>query len=321
MNKIVIVDSDTLLYSAAAVSEARTIEVLHEPTGLTKEFKTRTEFKDLMKSKDKEITPDYKITDRQTPEPVEHCLHLVKSSAEQILSKYDFCDVAFVAGDVDNFRLDLPLPTRYKSNRVSMIRPIWLKEAHEYFRNKYGAKKAKGYEADDLVSILANDAIKNGDQAILLSKDKDSRQTIGAYLGDYSTPEEEMVYIRDFHPVTSEENGTKSYGVPWICIQLLVGDSTDCYKPTELTVFKYGEVSAYKDLKDCTTPQECLLKVVDKYKLWYPEPFEYTAWDGKVHEADWKKMLQLYFSCVKMKTSEDDDLNAEAFFSKYGVDL
>ena len=51
---LVAVDCDTLLYASTAACEERSIEVLHEPTGKTKEFKNRTEFKELMKSREKE---------------------------------------------------------------------------------------------------------------------------------------------------------------------------------------------------------------------------------------------------------------------------
>ena len=45
---LVAVDCDTLLYASTAACEERSIEVLHEPTGKTKEFKNRTEFKELI---------------------------------------------------------------------------------------------------------------------------------------------------------------------------------------------------------------------------------------------------------------------------------
>lgn len=322
MDRLILVDSDTLLFSSASVAETRSIEVLHEPTGSKKEFTNRTEFKELMKSKGKEITQDYKITDKQTPEPVENCLHLIKSSAESILERYPFDEVIFLAGDENNFRLQLPLPNaQYKANRKNMIRPYWLKEAHEYFRKKYNARKAISYETDDLLSILANDGIKQDREVIILVPDKDARQTIGAKIGNYGTPEHDLVHIKDFHEVSLENSKAKSYGVPWICLQVCLGDMTDGFKPTQLAGVKYGDVSVYKDFKDCKSPQESLLKVIEKYKSWYPIEFEYKDWRGNVHEADWKSMLSLFWKCAKMKTSEDDQLIAEEFFSKYGVDL
>ena len=322
MNTTVIVDADTLLFSAAAVSELRTIEVLHEPSGTVKEFKNKTEFKAIMKSKGKEITSDYVITDKQVPEPVENCLHLVKSQAQKIIDAWDFCEVIFCAGDSNNFRLDLPLPTRYKSNRSDMIRPVLLKETHKYFRHKFNAQKAVGCETDDLTAVLAYEAEQKGSRAVLLSLDKDARQFPGLHLGDYNSSADDLVYIKQMHEVVlNPKKEFKSYGLPWLAYQILKGDISDGYKPTELCGVKYGDVSAYNDLKDCKTEQEILLKVIEKYQCWYPDKFMYTDWSGKEHEADWKSMLRLYFACAKMKTSHTDKVLADEFFAKYGVDL
>ena len=322
MNTTLVVDADTLLFSAAAVSEVRTIEVLHEPSGLTKEFANKTEFKVLMKSRGKEITPDYIIKEKQTPEPVENCLHLVKSQAQKIIDAWDFCEVIFCAGDSNNFRLDLPLPTRYKSNRSDMIRPVWLKEAHKYFRHKFNAQKAVGCETDDLTAVLAYEADQKGNRAVLLSLDKDARQFPGLHLGDYNSSADDLVYIKQMHEVVlNPKKEFKSYGLPWLAYQILKGDISDGYRPTELCGIKYGDVSAYNDLKNCKTEQELLLKVIEKYQQWYPDKFMYTDWSGKEHEADWKSMLRLYFACAKMKTSHTDKVLADEFFDKYGVDL
>jgi len=321
MDRLVIVDADTLVFSAAAVSETRSIEVLHNPTGITKSFSTRTEFKKLMKEKNKEITEDYVVTDKQEAEPVENCLHLVKSAANKIIDRFQFDEVLFFAGDSNNFRRNLPLPTRYKGNRTDMIKPLLLKEAHSYFKNKFKAISAENHEADDEVIIQANKGVKAGKEVVILSMDKDSRQAVGAYLGDYSSSFEESVYISDMHDVVMEDKKVRSYGVPWICLQLLIGDSADCYKPTELCSAKFGDVGAYKELKDCKTPQEALEKVKQKYMQWYPEDFEYTDWKGNKHQADWKSILQLYFKCVKMKTFTNDLLCVDTFFDYYGVKL
>jgi 5'-3' exonuclease len=322
MQTTVIVDADTLLFSAASVSEQRSIEVLHEPTGVVKEFKNKTEFKSLMKSKNKEITTDYVITDKQVPEPLENCLHLVKSQAQKIIDTWDFCEVIFCAGDSNNFRLDLPLPTRYKSNRKDMIRPIWLKEAHKYFSHKFNSRKAEFAEADDLVMTLANDEVRKGNKAVILSHDKDTNQAIGCFIGDYTATPDSLQYVQSMHEaVLTPKKEFKSFGVPWITYQCLKGDISDGYRPTELCGIKYGDVSAYNDLKHCKTEQELLLKVIEKYQQWYPSKFVYTDWSGKEHEADWKSMLRLYFSCAKMKTSHDDKLLADEFFNQYGVEL
>lgn len=318
----IVVDADTLIFSIAAVTEKRSIDVTHGPTGIVKSFDTRTKFRDYMQEKGKVVTEDYTITDVQTPDPIRNCFRAIRQVTEKILRRYDFDDVVFVANDTNNFRMDLPLPTRYKSNRDNMLRPKNLKAAHAYFKKNFDSLSADGFEADDLVTILANDALKGEQRAdvIILSPDKDSRQSIGIKVGDYNS--DELVYVEEMHPVYLDKyNKVKSYGIPWICAQMLVGDTADCYKPTELSKAKYGDRSAYRDLKDLNTPKECIELVISKYREWYPVEFVYTAWDGTEHTADWKSMMQLYYSCVRMKRSKDDELLLDNFFKEYGVKI
>ena len=316
---LVVVDTDTPLFSAAAVAEQRSILVTHEPTGIQKKFNTRTAFKELMKSKNKPITEAYSIKDVQEAEPVENALHLVKSSMQKIIDSYPCSKVVFVAGDSDNFRLNLPLPTQYKSQRSDMLRPVHLKACHKSAKQRFGAISAEGYEADDLTAILAYDAIEVGNTVLLLSADKDAAQFTGLTISDHAGSY--YKYIREMHEVHLVKNKFKSYGVPWIAYQWVCGDLIDGYKPTELSSVRYGDASAYKDFKDLKTAQEVLLKVVELYKRFYPEKFEYTDWTDKQQEADWKSMLALYFKCAKMKEQYDDDLCAGKFMAKYGVDL
>ena len=74
-------------------------------------------------------------------------------------------------------------------------------------------------------------------------------------------------------------------------------------------------------MKDLTTEQELIHAVINQYKSWYPEPFEYTAWNGDIIQGDYKQQLQLYFRCCRMMQYENDDLDLGKFLEKYGVTL
>lgn len=315
----VVVDFDTPLFSAASVSEVRTIVVEHKPTGITKQFATRTQFKESMKARNKQITEDYLIKDLQEPEPIENCLHLVKKSAAKIQEQYPFAEVIFVAGDSNNFRLDLPLPSKYKGQRTDMLRPLLLKECHKYAKERLNTVSANGYEADDLTAILAYKAKEEGKNVLMVAVDKDSKQFVDMELTDYDGSFYQKIQV--MHDVELVKNNFKSYGIPWLAYQWLKGDASDNYKPTELSSVRYGDTSAYKDIKDCKTAQDVLLKVIERYNTFYPNKFSYKDWSGVEHEADWKSMLMLYFKCAKMKEHEQDDLCAGKFMAKYGVDL
>ena len=125
--KLVVVDADTLVFQSAAVSEERLVEVTHVPSSRKKIYKNRSEFKTEMKNKSFLISKeDFKFEDIQEEQPIEHCLHTIKLQTEAIIDRFKDSYVVFVAGDKNNFRLDLPLPKKYKSNRDSMLKPIHL---------------------------------------------------------------------------------------------------------------------------------------------------------------------------------------------------
>ena len=302
----VAVDADTLLYSAVAACESRSIDVLHRPTGIVKSFSNRTEFKSSMKEREKPITDDFIIQDVQTPEPVENALHLIKTRAERILDNFSDCEVVFCAGDTDNFRMQLPYPTRYKANRDGTLRPIHLKEAHKYFKKKYKSVQAKGWEVDDESALLAYEALAQGRDAILISMDGDSRQFDGLRLGNYSSDFDSCQTL-EFMPEMKWTDGYfDSYGLPWLAMQCAVGDQTDGLNPTYIAGKRYGEKGFYNDFHKLKTPEEIIQKLIEKYQLWYPTEFKYTAWNGDEIKADWKFMLELYWKGTTMKRKRDE---------------
>ena len=110
-------------------------------------------------------------------------------------------------------------------------------------------------------------------------------------------------------------------GFKFFCHQMLIGDPVDNYKPTKICGAKFGEKSSLKALEKAMTEQECLQIVIDHYKKWYPSVVEYTDWEGTLHKTDWKGLIDLYFKCVRMKSTKEDLLDFKEFASKYGVNL
>ena len=313
------VDCDTLVFSAAAVAETKSIEVTHKPTGVVKTFKNRTEFKDLMKSKGKVVTDRYVVVDVQEPHNVSHALKTIKSGVEQILDNYSDCEVVLCATAKDNFRDNIPYPRKYKWNRSSVLRPLLLKEAQSYIINKYKAIPAKGCEVDDLTAILAYDAVKQGRKAFLLSPDGDARQFDGLSLGDYQSKQQDCVDIQFWHDVEWNEQGFQSYGFPWMVMQHLVGDSSDGLKPTLLCGKKYGEKGCYNDLVKIKSPEDLVKFTIQKYKEWYPDNFDYQDWRGDNFKADWKFMLEIYWMGTTMMRNVGELPNYWRFLESKGV--
>jgi len=326
--KVTIIDADSIAYRCAAASEKRTILAKHNSTGRVKEFNTRTEFKAFLKdwvanNPTKPVSfEDYSIEDVQTPEPLEHCLYSVKANVERIKESTEADRLIILVGGKSTYRESLPLPSLYKGSRTDTLRPIHLKAAKEYLINVHKAEEINGIEADDETMLRAYEFRDMGFDVTISSIDKDNLQVEDFKVYNYADDE---LFTVEGHTVKQITKGkgkkVVGSGVGFLALQCLIGDSVDCYRPTELAGIKYGEMSALKDLKDCKEPKDFLEVVVNKYKEWYPEPVTYTAWDGKEYIKDYKEILQLYFCCAKMLRHSADTNNAEEFFAEYGVTL
>lgn len=319
---IALFDLDTPIYKAAAACEQRTIEVTHTPTGATRVFKNRTEFKELLKSKDKlQLIEQYKIEDQQEAEPLSHAIKLLKSQVEGTLDCIWPDHTVYMLSGPKNFRNDLPLPSPYKGTR-SPIRPLLLKELRQYAKKQFNALQSDMEECDDTQVWMGYEELAKGNKPVLIASDKDAKAYSGLFLFNPDKPQEGLneipalgeIFIDDKNKVRA--NGMMQYG-----LQMTIGDRIDSYAPTEICGVKFGEKSAYKLLKDCKTEQEILGVVQKQYKLWYSSEFTYTDCHGSIRESNWLGMMQLYHSCVRMKETKNDKLNVSEFFSKYGVEL
>lgn len=318
---VVLVDSDTLLFSSCMAVQNNTIEVTHTPTGITKNFKNRTEFKQLMKSKAKEITEDYVVKDQSEAEDVSHALRLVKNSVERIKDNFSDAEVIFCCGADWNFRDHLPYPNQYKGNRTSMLKPLHLPAAQQYMFDKHNAVRAFTHETDDEVGILAYEALAVGRKAYILSPDGDSRQFDGVSLGKYHDTPDTCFDIKFMHDVSWSDKGIQTWGFPWMIYQASCGDITDGLLPRFLCKARYGEKGCYNDIHKLTTPEQLVQYLVDKYKQWYPEPFVYTTWDGKKQQSDWKHMLELYWKGTTMKRNRYEEPCFWKFIADKGLQV
>jgi hypothetical protein len=319
---ILLYDGDSIAYRAAAVTEARTVKIVHKATGKEKEFKTRTEHKKALIAKGKEYNKDHwEFTDIQTAQPVANTLAILKNQVKKINETLFADEYLICLSGKSNFRDDLPLPSKYKGSRVDLMRPIVLKEAKHYLWKNHPSLLAKHREADDDLIIKGYEYLNKGYTVILISQDKDAYAYTGLTLYDYTQEHTVPHEVPEFGSLWDTGDKITGEGFIWFCFQWVNGDPSDDYKPCELAGVKYGRQSAYNLLKDCTTEKEALDAVVSQYKLWYPEPFTYTAWDGTEHTANYASMLSLYFKCARMMTTEDDNLDAMKFLADRGVVL
>lgn len=319
---IVIWDGDTLSYRACAATEKRTVEVTHVPTGKTKIFKNRTECKDRLKELGKEFdTEVYKFKDIQTPEPVSHATHIMKTQIEKTNDLLFADEYLICLSGKSNFRDNLPLPSKYKGNREDTLRPLNLKEGKMYLYKNHPSLLALHREADDDLIIKGYEYQAKGYNVILCSQDKDSRAYSGLTLYDFTQESPVLETMPDFGYL--EDTGKKIYGAGflWFAFQWLNGDPTDNYKPAELSRKKFGEKSAYVLLKDAKDEKEAIEVVINQYANWYGNGVKYVDCFGVEHFVKHKELLQLYYRCARMMAHEDDDLCLDKLLNKYGVQL
>lgn len=323
---VLIVDLDVVVYRLAAAVETRAVKCTYLPTGTNKEFANKTEMKAFLKSKNIDFEADqakYVVENIQYAGDFSQCKKMIDSMLAD-MRDFVWADKTYyhLGASGNTMRQLLPLPTRYKSNREEMIRPVNLEKAKNYVRRAYNAFERQGLEADDTISIQAYEELAKGNYPIIATIDKDAYQSVGIQILDwlkkpwklYSVPSLGRLYVDD-------NNAVKGDGNKFLAFQTLAGDPTDVYKPYELSKIKYGPKKAYDLLKDLKTEREVWQAVVTEYKRLYPTEFEYKDWQGNIVQADWFEMLDLYFKCAYMLRSKDDEASFIQYVAQYDVEV
>lgn len=318
MKTIVAIDGDLLAFRCSAACERRYIVVTHKSSGNIKEFPTKTEFWGHWKKKDggwlaeqnkkrkEPFTPDdFTIEEKREGEDIANALHAIKQQIKSIVKLAEADDYEiYLSGDT-NFRDRLPLPTKYKSNRDDLARPVHLEQCRQYLKDQHKAIVADDVEADDMLvwrAMLAKNS--KTEKIIVASLDKDNRQAFSTYLLDWTKENPKVELLPEFGRLWLNDKGeVKFEGRLGMYYQMIFGDPVDFYKPCELAGEKFGEKSAYAILKDCEDDYDALQAVHDTYKKWYPDPVVYTAWDGTEQTKSYLDLWQLYCDCVVMKRS------------------
>lgn len=315
---LVCIDGDILSYRAAAANEKRFVTAVHKDTAETFEFDTATKFKEWAgDTKDQyDLTPGQKAAD------LKNAFHILNHMIKNITTACGVERYHIVVSGDDNFRLDLPLPTRYKDSRKDSMRPLQLKDCKQYLINQHNAEISEGVEADD---VLVAYACAGNIQA---SIDKDANHgPFWLYNWDTMTEPEyisgfgELRVIEKVSPSGTKTKDVKGYGRIWLYFQMVFGDPVDAYKPCELAKAKFGDIGAYNLLKDCKTDKEALEALVKQYRAWYPAPITYKAWNGDVQkDKSWLDIWQLYADCAFMKRWDGDRFDVKEVLTKLGVE-
>lgn len=323
-----VLDADFIKYAAAAVGEKRTIKVVNNITGDEAIYKTRTDFwghwlkksgGDLAvinKGRDVPYKPeDFTITDIQTPDPVEHSLHLAKVMFEKTLRLTSADSYMAYLGRGDSFRVDLSTIIKYKGQREDMLRPLHLDAVGQYMHKQFGAEYIRGKEADDQCVI---DCVEHP-ASILVGIDKDY-YGCPVQVANPDHPEWGLVDCRGLGSLYVDDKGTvRGRGRMFLYHQVLYGDKSDNYCANSACDTKWGEKSSYDMLKDCKTDREAWAQVVKGYKKLYPEPKVITGWRGDEIEIDWLYVLRENFNMARMLRWDGDTVDARDVLDKMGL--
>lgn len=324
---VAVLDLDGFKYSCASVGEKRTIAVSHKPSGRVKEFSNRTEFwghhlkkeggwlGEVNKSRDSPFSVDeFEIEDIQTPEPIENALHTAKQQVDGVLQRLGTKKYKGFIGKGDSFRLGASTLLEYKGNRKGMLRPLHLDEVTDYLTKKYKAEVVTSIEADDRVVMESH----GKDNHVIVGVDKDYYGTSANFF-NYQRPEEGVIDCTGFGRLYRDGKKIRGIGRLHLYWQMCSQDEADNYKASCFSDVKWGEVSAYNALKDCTNDKESWTVMRDIFQLLYPEPKVVKGWRGDDILIDWKYVLSEMFVMARMLRWEGDNLKAGDILSKYDL--
>ncbi len=353
-------DYDPLLYGAASIGEQRSVKVVHRTSGRELEFKTRTDFYGHWKKKaggylakinEGRKTPwlpeDFDYFDVQEPEPIEFC---VKSLKNMILAATEYVGTKVYygySGKGKVFREDVSTVVKYKGNRDKALRPIHLDGLKNYLVRHHNCEIVEKIEADDMCSITSYEAYKkwektksDDDKLILCAVDKDYDQG-AAHILHPNTLGEIRSHDGGFGWLKVDESGKEKKvvgrGRMWLYFQVMNGDDADNYFANSAAPeIKWGQMSAYKVLKDAKNDKEAFEALMKGYKTLYPAPKKIIGWRGYEDqfektvllpnhkdfeiEVDWLYMLQENFSLAFMLRRLDDKIDVKQTMTKLGVD-
>lgn len=316
--RIILVDGDIVAFRAAAANETRSIRATHKTTGQVICCPHRTALKEQIK--DVFEINEFDIEDVQTPEDVSHAFNAIKTTINALKKSCNAEAVEVFLSGENNFRDNLPLPTKYKSAREGLNKPLLLSECRDYLKRKYKAVIANNKEADDELTIRAYDLASKGHIGIVCTLDKDANGT-AVWLYNWNNMTEPVKVSGLGYVELDDEKVLRGYGRKFYYAQWVKGDSVDNFKPSEVAKKKFGDVGCYNLLKDCKTDKECVQAVYNQYKEWYPvEPIEYTDWQGNKQSMTRIQFMDMYAAACHMKRFEDDVFDTEKLLTTLKIE-
>ena len=316
MKRIVCIDGDIVAYRCAAANESRSIKVTHKVTNQTTDHAHRTAFKEHIKGLFS--ADEFDIEDVQKAGDIEFALNAMKTTINALCNSCEADEYEIYLSGKTNFRDNLPLPSKYKSNRAETIRPLQLKECREYLTDHHNAYLSDGQEADDDLAQRAYEGPKQGTVNIVATQDKDANGCEG-WLYNWAKMDKPILIkgLGEIH--LDDKKELRGVGRLWFYAQWIKGDAVDCFKPCEISGKKFGDVGCFKLLGHCKTDKECVEAVYKQYLTWYPGVVEYNDWTGKAQVTDAIGLMDMYAACCHMRRFPGDVFDTKALLTKLQI--
>ena len=317
-DRVVVVDLDVMMFRVSSACQTTFINVNRGKTN--KRFKSRTEFKKYCKDKGLDYNT-FTITDDVEAEPIAYCIHTLKQSIKKLGERLEATKFIFTMGGSYNYRLDLPLPKRYKSNRDNMQKPVHYNNCKEYAIKYLDALVVCGDENDALTQGIS-EYINNNTEAtaIVYTNDKDIMSGMNPNLTYNPTTDEVIELDGSIGMLYERKNDVKGVGLHYLLFQVFLGDPVDLYTPKPFFTRRYADKSYFKDFSGIADEHELLTKWWQKWCELLPETIEYTDWNGEECKLSRLSLAELMFSCAYMRVTPTDVTTFESLLIKYGVD-
>ena len=314
-HRVVVVDADDVAYRIAAACDKRS--VVATVRGEKLEFDNKTKLKKFCE----DVYFDFdtlEYENKVVSEDISFCLNTVKHTIKNMYRDINATHVIFFLGGSDNFRLKLPLPIKYKSNRKSSRKTTHLKAIREYLNKYYQTYVIKDVEADDCCVGITQHIINNTDAyAISYQRDKDFLQALTKNRYYHSVTGEITELSGGLGKLYLEGNNVKGQGLSWLLLQTMLGDATDGYSPKQFFNVRYADKSYYKQFKDYDNEKDLLLAWVEQWKTLLPEVIEYTTWEGVEVKCDWLELANLFFKPPYMMMHPNDTTTFSDILERY----
>lgn len=339
---LAVFDYDVLIHRVGYACEKRNVLVKHKKTGWTREFKNITEFwgqgkkiggwlakknaKAVEQGKPEASKEDFEYETVRVADEVKNALYTLRVTIERCIASIGADEYMGYIGQGASFREGLSTLMKYKGNRDPNDKPILKDEMIKYLVKHHNAIligdlpkhpiTGEALEADDWVNIECHKDLENN---VAVTNDKDAH---GSCIKTFDPTDKDAKVVdnRGFGSIWRNEKGDiKGTGRKFFYFQVMYGDPVDNYSAYEHSDVYWGPATAFDHMNPAQDDKECLERLIEGFKLLYPEPKEIISWQGEPIIIDWMYVFNEMWNMARMLRHENDIVELRDVLSKFGL--